>query len=78
MNGPLNPAARVPTNRNVVLHFRVPMSKGDGGYFIPVIHVGYWLPAQKLFWITNQEGNRSVRIPIEWLKGWSEIPAEIA
>ena len=73
MNAPWNPPASLPPNRRVVLLFNFPVAKDDGGYHVPVAHVGALHPGRPVFQLANPAGTAK-EYPITWLTAWAEVP----
>ena len=77
MNAPWNPPASLPPNRRVVLLFNFPIAKDDGGYHVPVAHVGTLHPARPVFQLAGPAGAAisGKEYPLTWLTAWAEVPA---
>ena len=78
MNAPWNPPASLPPNRRVVLLFNFPVAKDDGGYHVPVAHVGTRHPARPVFQLVGPVAALPTpgrEYPLAWLAAWAEVPA---
>lgn len=77
MNSPWNPPASLPPNRRVVLLFNFPVAKDDGGYHVPVAHVGTLHPARPVFQLAGPVATAAPgrEYPLAWLAAWAEVPA---
>ena len=75
MKAPWNPPQTLPFDQRVVLLFNFPTGKGDGGYHVPVAHVGSFDSGRQTFVFTGPPPKQVHTYPLAWLAGWMEVPS---